>query len=33
MGALGQEQVNPLSELPIEIGQPNIYYLYTGYGH
>ena len=33
MGALGQEQVNPLSNLPIEIGQPNIYYLYAGYGH
>lgn len=33
MGALGQEQVNPLSNLPIEVGQPNIYYLYAGYGH
>ncbi len=32
MGALGQEQVNPLSEFPVEIGQPNIYYLYAGYG-
>ena len=33
MGALGQEQVNPLSHLPIEVGRPNIYYLYAGYGH
>ena len=33
MGALGQEQVNPLLNLPIEVGQPNIYYLYAGYGH
>lgn len=33
MGALGQEPVNSLSSLPIEVGQPNIYYLYTGYGH
>jgi protease-4 len=32
MGALGQEQVNPLSNLPIGVGQPNIYYLYAGYG-
>ena len=33
MGALGQEQVDSLSNLPIEVGQPNIYYLYAGYGH
>ena len=33
MGAMGQEQLNSLSNLPIEIGQPNIYYLYAGYGH
>ena len=33
MGALGQKQVNSLPNLPIEIGQPNIYYLYAGYGH
>lgn len=33
MGALSQEQVKPLSNLPIEVGQPNIYYLYAGYGH
>ena len=33
MGILDQEQVNPLSDLPIEVGQPNIYYLYAGYGH
>ena len=33
MGALDQEQVNPLSNFPIEVGQPNIYYLYAGYGH
>ena len=33
MGALGQEQVNPLSNFPVEVGQPNIYYLYAGYGH
>ncbi len=32
-GALGQEQVNPLPDFPIEIGQPNLYYVYTGYGH
>ena len=31
-GALGQEQMNPLSNFPVEIGQPNIYYLYAGYG-
>jgi len=33
MGALGQEPVDPLSHLPIDIGQPNIYYLYAGYGY
>ena len=33
MGALGQEPANPLSNFPIEAGQPNIYYLYAGYGH
>ena len=33
MGVPGQEQVNPLSNFPIEVGQPNIYYLYAGYGH
>ena len=33
MGARGQEPANPLSNLPIEVGQPNIYYLYAGYGH
>ncbi len=31
-GAPGQEQVNPLADFPIDIGQPNIYYLYAGYG-
>lgn len=33
MGALDQGQANPLLNLPIEVGQPNIYYLYAGYGH
>lgn len=33
LGAPGQEQANPLSNFPIEVGQPNIYYLYAGYGH
>ena len=32
MGILDQEQVSPLSDWPIEVGQPNIYYLYAGYG-
>lgn len=33
MGALGQEPVDSLSNLPIDVGQPNIYYLYAGYGN
>lgn len=37
MGALRQQEANPLSSFDIssfdiEIGQPNIYYLYAGYG-
>ena len=32
MGALSQEPANPLSSFSIEVGKPNIYYLYAGYG-
>ena len=33
IGSLGREQVDPLMEFPLDIGRPNIYYLYSGYGH
>ena len=33
LGALDQGQVERLTDFSIDIGQPNIYYLYAGYGH
>ncbi len=31
-GGLGTDQEDPLPEFPLEIGRPNIYYLYVGHG-